>query len=266
MEDLMKIKKGKKMGTYLFNALYMLDPISDENAIFKEKWFKYFKISGDGKHILRHEDKVKLPIGHCFMSLDGATSEGKNDYSAIVITTTDTEKNIYVLETWAKQVDPIKLIDKIIEIYFKWGCIKLATQKSLIEKMLMSYMKERMQKEEFWINFHPLKENTRSNKEYEIQGLQPWYQGGSIYHLDGMRGGRLEEELLRFPKARYDDLSDALQMQKEIIFKSPHKVVSSSYDRNSLHSWKNRLKRIFDDRDTFHIGGSVDYTVNERTY
>jgi len=268
LQDLNKIKRDKKMGSYLFSCLYLLDPIPQEDAIFKEKWFKYFRLDGTGQNILRYDDKIKLPIGHTFMSVDGAITEGKNDYSAIVITTTDFEKNIYVLETWFKQVDPMTLMDEMIRLYFKWKCIKLAVQKTILEKMLVFYLKEKMRREKFWMNIIPLKDNTTQNKEYLIKSLQGWYESGAIYHIEGIKGDELEEELLRFPKARHDDVADALQMQQEIIFPSSKISPARNYDRNSLHSWKKRLKRVFNSDEYFHLGGDQGrkYIINEQTY
>lgn len=266
LQELHKIKSSKKMGSYLYSCLYMLDPIPQEDAIFKEKWFKYFRISSDGIAILRLEDKIRLPIGSTFMTLDGAITEGKNDYSAIVITTTDFEKNIYVLETWFKQVDPMRLMDEMIRLYFKWKCMKLALQETILEKMLKFYLKEKMRREKFWMNIIPLKKNTEQNKEYLIKSLQGWYESGCIYHLESMRGEELEDELLRFPKARYDDVADALQMQQEIILASSKTAAVREYDRNSLHAWKRRLKKVFS-QEKFHLGqDQTGYVINERSY
>ena len=267
LHELHKIKSDKKMGTSLFSCLFLLNPIAQENAIFKEAWFKYFTISSDKRNIIRLEDKVKLPIGHTFMTLDGAITEGKNDYSAITVTTTDFEKNIYVLEEWHKQVDPMTLMDEIIRIYFKWSCMKCALQETVLEKMLKFYLKERMKREKFWMNLVPLKSNTTQNKEYLIKSLQGWYESGCIYHLETMRGGELEEELLRFPKSRYDDVADSLQMHQEIILPSSKVAPAKDYDRNSLFAWKRRLKKALSEK-TWHLGGDGDSTfvVNEQTY
>jgi len=268
IHELEKIKKDKKMGNYLFSCLYMLDPIPQEDAIFKEKWFKYFTLSSD-KRMITRKDGVKVPVGLTFMTMDGAVTEGKNDYSAIMITTTDHEKNIYVLKTWSGQVDPITLMDKMFELYFEWHCIKLGAQTSVIEKLLSFFLKRRMIKEKRFMNMVPLKKNTAENKEYSIKSMSGWYESGCIFHIEGERDGELEEQLLRFPKARHDDLADVLQMQQEIIVSSSKKVIPRDYDRNSLHSWKKRLKRVFDgNNQNFHLGQDQDnrLVVNERTY
>ena len=271
LHELETLRKDKKMSNYLFSCLYLLDPIPQEDAIFKEKWFKYFRLSSDKRTIYRKEkdgSETAVPVGLTFMTMDGAVTEGKNDYSAIMITTTDHEKNIYVLKTWSGQVDPITLMDKMFELYFEWNCIKLGAQTSIIEKMLSFFLKRRMIKEKKFMNMIPLRKNTAENKEYSIKSMAGWYESGCIFHIEGERSGNLEEQLLRFPKARHDDLADVLQMQQEIVVSSSKKAVMKDFDRNSLHSWKRRLKKVFDTGEYFHLGEDQNntYKIDARTY
>jgi phage terminase large subunit-like protein len=56
-------------------------------------------------------------------------------------------------------------------------------------------------------------------KETRIRGLIPRYSAGTIYHIIG-ECDDLEEELLRFPKAPNDDVSDSEQYQN-VIAKPP---------------------------------------------
>ena len=268
LKELQKIKSGPKMGSYLFSMLYLLDPIPQEDAIFKQKYFKYFSLSPDRATIVR-EDGEELPAGDCYMTIDGATEEGKNDDSAILIATADYQNNIYILEEWNKQVDPVNLIEKMVQLYFKWECIRYGGQKSLVEKMLLAFLKDKQRKEKFFMNFFPLGKNTRENKEFSIKQLQPWYEGGWIWHNETLRGGDGEEQLLRFPKARHDDLADVKQMMLETIRLSSKVVKKKGYDRNSLHMWKRRLKRAFEGEMT-GVGGILQQkmggVINERTY
>ena len=52
-------------------------------------------------------------------------------------------------------------------------------------------------------------------KETRIRGLIPRYEAGTIYHIEG-ECEDLEDELLRFPKAIHDDVSDAMAYQLKI--------------------------------------------------
>ena len=261
LEELAKIKSGPKMGAYLFSCLYEMEPVPQEEAIFKDKYFRYFTIAPDRRTLTR-EDGAVLEINQTYMTVDGATEEGKNDYSCIMIGMMDHKQNIYLLDHLIKQVDPTTLIEKMYEYYEKWHCIKYASQKALVEKMLQAFMKKKLREEKKFMNFVPLQKNTVQNKEWLIKQLQPWYEGGYIWHNENMRDGEHESQLVRFPKAKNDNGPDTEQMLLEILVPSSKRKIVESLDRNSLEMWKRRLKRALQN-DSYE--GSR-YVVNERTY
>jgi len=98
IDELMKIKSGPKTGSYLFSCLYMNDPIPQEDAVFKKSYFKYFRYN-PGNNTVEREDGQVIPIGNTYMAIDGATEEGKNDYSAMVPGFQDYKENVYILDT-----------------------------------------------------------------------------------------------------------------------------------------------------------------------
>lgn len=261
VQELESIRSGPKMGSYLFSCLYLQDPIPQEDAIFKNKWWKYFSVVPDRSSITR-DDGVKIPIGDTFMTIDGATEEGKNDSSAIMVGFKDSEENIYILDYYNKQADPVNFLTAMEEYYFKWQCLKFAGQKSVIEKMLKSFLRLKQRQEKFFMRHEELGANTRMNKEFSIKQLQPWYEGGFIWHNRWMKGGELESQLERFPKARHDDLPDVEQMLLEIIRPSSKATTPENFDRNSLHMWKRRLKRSLGKFPS----NSQTALINERTY
>ena len=55
------------------------------------------------------------------------------------------------------------------------------------------------------------------SKADRVLKLQPRYENGAVYHKAWMKDGELEEELVRFPKGRRDDVCDAASMLLEII-------------------------------------------------
>jgi predicted phage terminase large subunit-like protein len=261
IEELMKIKAGKKMGSYLFSCLYQQDPIPQEDAVFKQSYFKYFRLHPSRK-FLEREDGVVLPIGNTYMSVDGATEEGKNDYSAIPVGFQDNKENVYLLEIMIAQVDPADLIDVMWEMYSKWNCSKYAIQKAVVEKMLKSFLNRKLRQEKIFMNREELGKNTGQNKEFLIKQMQPWYEGGYVWHNIALKGGEYEEQLIRFPKAIHDDGPDAVQMLFEVLIPSSKMLDKKDYDRNSLEMWKRRLKRAMGNLPS----ESTHVTINARTY
>ena len=261
IEELMKIKSGPKMGTSLFSCLYMQDPVLQEDAVFKKSYFKYFSYN-PGNHTVEREDGQIVPVGNTYMTLDGATEEGKNDYSAIVVGFQDYKENVYLLEYFAKQIDPSALLDEIRDYFLKWKCLKYGAQKALVEKMLKSFLRKKQRDEKFYMSCEELGKNTQLNKEFAIKQMQPWYEGGYVWHNRSMQDSELEEQLIRFPKARNDDVIDAEQMLFEILKPSSRVVDIRDYDRNALYMWKKRLQRALG-----KFPSNAEYgEVNSRTY
>lgn len=249
----------KTYGSYLYSALMMLDPVPEELQLFKKEWFVYYKwikqidnATGYQK-IQRQDDGIILSIGNRFMTVDPARTEGAGDYSAIIINMTDEENNWYNLDLWRGQVNPMTLADKFIDMYFYWNPIVCGIETVAYQKMLKLYIEEKMRREGFAINIEELEPTTRQSKEMKIKALQPLYESRCIYHnIDHPLTPILEEEYSRFPKGATDDLIDAMQMQKHLIFPSSVSKVKSQ-ERNSLDTWKGILKKWNKNRDRFFV-------------
>lgn len=260
MPELDKLKR--KIGTYLFSCLYQQDPVPQEDAVFKESYFKYFSYNPVTLEIKR-EDGVTVKLGDCMMTADGATEEGKGDYSSLVVGFQDHDDNIYVLDTYNEQVDPSDFLDEMRDMYIKWACVKYSAQKALVEKMLKSFLKKKQKEEKFFMSFDDsLGANTRLNKEYTIKKMQPWYEGGYVWHNAKLKNSKLEGQLLRFPKGKNDDLIDAEQMLFEILRPSSKVVAKKELDRNSIEMWKRRLKRAMGN----NFSGANSALITDRTY
>ncbi len=244
------------------NCLYEMDPIPQEDAVFKNSYFRYFHLKPDRKQLEREDGEV-IEINRCYMAVDGATEEGKNDYSCIMVGSMDHKQYIYILDYLIKQLDPADLLDLMYEYYEKWWCVEYAGQKAVVEKMLQSFMRKKLREEKKYMSFHPLGKNTTQNKEWLIKQLQPWYEGGYIWHNKTMQDGLLENQLIRFPKANNDDGPDTEQMLLEILIPSSKKIVTQNLDRNALEMWKRRLKRAFGGTN---FNDPAQHLIDERTY
>jgi hypothetical protein len=166
------------------------------------------------------------------------------------------------MDTYNKQIDPAALLDDLRDMFIYWQCIKYGAQKALVEKMLKSFMKKKQRDEKFYASCEELGRNTKLNKEFAIKQMQPWYEGGYVWHNLKLKDGELEEQLIRFPKARNDDIIDAEQMLFEILKPSSKVVDIRDYDRNSIHLWKRRLHRVLGKFPSESGYGEV----NSRTY
>ena len=87
-------------------------------------------------------------------------------------------------------------------------------EKGMYKDVLKPFLDREMRTRNKFLTVKELDHQQR-NKQLRIHGLQPRYEARAIFHIEGQCGD-LEEELLRFPKAAKDDVSDAAAYQSQI--------------------------------------------------
>lgn len=189
-------------GSYVFSSQYMLNPVSDENAVFRESWFRYYT----------EEDLVKpeFKIISTYITADLAISQKETaDYTVVMAVGETADKKLIILDYDRERYTPNDQINSIFKMYLKHkkrnvkavGIETVAYQKALFY-MVQDEMRRRG-------TFMPLRElKADRDKIRRAQGLQPLFENGAVYMRKDMRA--LKQELLEFPVGRHDDTVDAL--------------------------------------------------------
>jgi len=208
----------KNQGPSHFAAQYMLDPVPPENAKFKQ--FRYYEVS----------DIAGLTLNK-FLLIDSAVSEKKTaDFSVIVCVGVDYQNNWYILDIVRDHLSPGRLIDEIFAMDTKWRPITIAVEKTSFAQTLQYFINQQMKLRNHPLYFTELVHNERS-KEDRILGLEPKYANGDIFHNKQIFYIReLEDELKRFPRAKHDDISDALANGLDVCFPPRHKTQRDEWD------------------------------------
>ncbi len=268
LEELDKLKRDQ--GSYLYSSLYMLDPIPEEMQLFKRSWFVDFDwIKGidevSGYQRMRREDDGEIvTVGHRFMSVDPAVVEGRGDYSVIMVTTTDSENNWYILDMWRKQCNPMELADKIIEMNYYWFPLSIGIEAVCFQQMLKFYLDEVARREGIFLPLQEIQAGSKLSKEIKIKSLQPHFESKCIYFpKEHLLTPIIKEELERFPAGKTDDLADDLQMQRELIFPSRN-VRQRAREFHSLEAWKERLKKWHKDPGRYFRDQEYIYNTHLR--
>lgn len=211
-------------GAYLFSCQYMNNPVDDETATFKRENFKYMSRTE------MHKRKINW-YGLVDPSYEGPYS----DYCAIVIAGMDHAGNLYVKHINREKMTYKGIIDKMFELesIFKpvrWGMEVVGTQKS-IEYTLRQEERERGKS----LRCHLFK-GQRKKKEERIRGLAPYFESGRVYFCQGMPNlNHLMDELLKFPRAKNDDVSDCLANILEIGVRAS-KSLTEEQQKTSVNS------------------------------
>lgn len=198
-EHLEKLRRVQ--GSYIFSCQYENNPVDVEKAIFKKSYFQYYDT---------------LPeILYITTTVDPNLSEKlKADYGVILTLGQDLKGNLYVIDIIRQQMNPYTLINRMLFTKLKWKPITLAVEQNALQKTLKYFFDEVLANRGVDLPIVPIKVDNQKSKEMRISALQPFFENKKIFfprshpHLKD-----LEEELLKFPLARTDDIVDALSSQ-----------------------------------------------------
>lgn len=222
----------REQGSYVFNSQYMMEPIDDSNATFKKSWIKYY----DEEDLRGKELKTYTTIDPA-----GLAKAGTGDYSAIVTCSVDEFNSIYVRETKYGYWNPKELIDEIFLTNEFYKPIRIGLEVVAFQRYLRFALQDEMRLRGDFLPLQELKTSTRVSKELRIRGLQPRFENGTIYMKRMM--DELEEELLRFPLSKRDDVVDALAYQSQ-LWTVPGGVFRKSENRGRRRNRKSNWSVI----------------------
>ncbi len=205
-------KKKLALGSVHFATEYLNEPLSDEDAVFKEEWIVYYEPS----EIAEKLSRGKLDV---IMAVDPATGKKTGDYSAIVVVGKDKETGIlYVLDAVGEKVSDLKLIDKIIEKYLAFKPRRIIFEEVVFQEIYKNQVLREASKRGVHLPIKGVK--PKVSKELRIQKLSPLVENGLLRFKRNQK--LLIDQLIMFPKGDHDDLPDALAYAVEGFEKSPN--------------------------------------------
>lgn len=192
---------------HLFYAEYMNQPVSEETAIFKREYFRYF-------------DLANFDLSQCdiYTAVDLAISKAEEaDYTAVVTVAVTPDNAWYVIDIDYGRYDPSEQIEAIFRAVTKWKPRRVGIEKVAYQQALMHFLEKEMRKRNIFFDIVPLV--AEKKKEMRIQALQPRFKVGAIYFPERASFlSDLESQLLLFPRAKHDDIIDALAYIEQLTF------------------------------------------------
>jgi phage terminase large subunit-like protein len=206
------LNKLLNKGMAEFSSQYLNDPVPLEDSVFKWDWKYYEEDDLQGKEF-RHY----ITCDPAFF--DPASRVADLDYTAFVVIAVDNDNNWWIRDIVRERMKPNEIIDMLFELDAFWKPTRIGIETVAYQKVLFYMAKERMREKNQFLPITELKHagaNAKSKAE-RIQALEPRYAVGGIYHSKTCRHmTTLELELRRFPRAKTDDVADALASMFEI--------------------------------------------------
>lgn len=208
----------RDVGSMVWAALYQQNPIVSENATFTRDMFRYIPF----------EDVLKKQT-LCYITIDSAGSnkeKKKSDWTGITINWIDRD-NVWHLKSYHTKDGGTKLIDLIFQLHNTYRPEYIGLEKTMYTEGIQPYLTVEMAKRNCYPSIKELHHGGTA-KEIRIKSLVPRYERGHIYHIIGMCDD-LENELVRFPKSKNDDVMDSAAYQVHIA-SAPYSSTSEDED------------------------------------
>lgn len=237
----------EKLTAYLFSCQYQNDPITEGNAEFDAKWIQRWTVQ-----MVREEMGADAPASdeellrkwygtlNIYVGCDPARTEKKrSDYTVILACGMDARERLFVLDFVRQKMRTDAVIDAFISMFDKWKPItgKLETYGGDIH--VFNGIRKKMQETArpyFKIGQYP--RTAHQSGEDRIRALIYPFSQKLVYLGVGPEWADFEDELLRFPFARHDDLITTLAYIREDQAKpKPYKV-----KEEPLGEWQSRRR------------------------
>ena len=174
------------------------------------------------------------------MTIDPAISMAKEaDFTSVTIVEVDGAGYVLPIHIENIHVTPSQLIELIFRLSEMYHPNAIGIELTAFQKVLQYSLNEEMRKRNRHLPITELRIQDRS-KDERIRALQPLYANGKILHSKEVRNlNLLEEQLLRFPRGRHDDVIDALASTLELIV-PPRQRVDEDYRPRAHYLYGNR--------------------------
>lgn len=213
-------EKRRDMLEYNFVGQYLQEPVPLGGGEFNDALINYYDESG-----------IKLKDMNIYILCDPAGGEElqkkkkkKSDFTSFVVVGLNSDNNYYLLDAIRDRLNPTERIQKLFELHRTWNGLTGKPPKVGYEKYALMtdthYIREEQKQQSY--RFPLVELGGKMEKTERIRRMIPDLQSGrwwfkpAILYTD-MQGRTIDlvheikkSEMATFPRARYDDMLDAI--------------------------------------------------------
>lgn len=209
-------ERRQEIGSIKWSCLYLLDPSGLEGTLFKRDWLTFF-------------DPVILTEGYVrdfeyYMGVDPNVSDNiESDRLGIVTIALDRSRgDIYVLDVYAEPMDFPTQMKKIMELARRRQISPIPKDIHIRKVGIEANAWQQVVSKTAYANLLPVIEVKQTQSKHDrMVALQPHFENHRFKFPDPRFGvgwwDKFESEYLSYPKGRYRDIMDALQIAFEMV-------------------------------------------------
>jgi hypothetical protein len=195
--------KKRQLGSLVYSAEMLNEPISSEMQKFKKSMFKY-----------KTMEQVRDMATRKYATIDTALSKDAESDATGVVRNYVNNLNKWHVSGKNYRINPRELVELLFVLHEE-GFEKIGIETTAYTQAIEPFFKEECRKRAKYPHVIQLKHGGVM-KESRIEGLVAPYEAGVIYHIEG-ECDEMEEQLLKFPVGLHDDIIDALQYQRMLV-------------------------------------------------
>lgn len=183
---------------------FLNNPIDESTAYFKRSDF--IEIPKFALEAIRHKEK-KLVY---YAAVDFAIStRERSDYTVIAIGGIDSDGIMNIVDIRRGRWDALEIVEEMFAVQKKYDPQYFVTEKGAIEKAIGAILRREQIKRGTYMSLLPM--TPTKDKQARARSFQARFKAGGVkFDKTAHWYSDLEEELVRFPRARHDDQVDAL--------------------------------------------------------
>jgi predicted phage terminase large subunit-like protein len=213
-------KARQRLGDYNYAGQYLQEPVPLGGGVLKENWPQFYAQGG-----IKPKDMNIVILVDPSGGEDIKKKKRKlSDWTAMMVVGLAPDNNYYLLDIIRDRLNPTERVDTLFILHRKWNELAGKPPKVGYERISMQsdvhYIKKKMKDDAY--NFAVIELGGTQIKEERIMMLVPdmqmgrWFFPHNLFYVDGE--GRkfdliqelIHSEMKSFPRARYDDMLDAL--------------------------------------------------------